>query len=457
MLLLCLGLFVFAFTVFGVIKGFNTTIVLLLSGLALWTLAFAFDANYYTIEGFKDSNHTFIDICSMFVMITKQNLAGVGLIIMFVGGFASYMNGIGASNAFVQVASKPLMIIKNPYILVAMTVVFAQIMSIFVTSATGLAMLLLVTLFPLLRKLNVSAASAAAAMASAACLEFGPASGTTNVAADYSNMTAMQYFMDYQLITGAASTIVIAALYFITSIYFDKKEHAQAVAEDSSIISTSPESDEGNRLPALYALLPALPLIILLFSGSVISGVEISVVEAMFMSFLVTLFCELLRTRNLKETFENATTFLKGMGDMLKGVVMLLIAAQFFAAGLQGVGVSYYLIEAANAAGFGVIGMTIMLILVIAALTVVSGSGNAAFLGFVGLAQSIALKMGAAPVQVILPMHAASGLFRSMSPVAGLVIAVAGSTGVDPFRIVKRTIIPMLGGVITSLIVANLL
>lgn len=43
-------------------------------------------------------------------------------------------------------------------------------------------------------------------------------------------------------------------------------------------------------------------------------------------------------------------------------------------------------------------------------------------------------------------------MLRAMSPVAGVIIAVAGAAGVSPMAIVRRTWIPMIAGMITVMI-----
>ena len=44
-----------------------------------------------------------------------------------------------------------------------------------------------------------------------------------------------------------------------------------------------------------------------------------------------------------------------------------------------------------------------------------------------------------------------SNLFRSMSPVAAVIIIVSASVKVNPLMIVKRTWVPLMSGVITVL------
>lgn len=78
--------------------------------------------------------------------------------------------------------------------------------------------------------------------------------------------------------------------------------------------------------------------------------------------------------------------------------------------------------------------------------------GVAAFFSFAGMAQSIATKFGMNAVHMLLPMQLMAGMGRAMSPVAGIIIAVSKSGECSPFMIVRRTVIPALGGIITMLI-----
>ena len=66
------------------------------------------------------------------------------------------------------------------------------------------------------------------------------------------------------------------------------------------------------------------------------------------------------------------------------------------------------------------------------------------------LAPTIAQSFNASPVELSLMMQIASETIRPISPVAGVVIIVAGFAGVSPMAVVKRTAIPCLLGYITS-------
>jgi len=97
------------------------------------------------------------------------------------------------------------------------------------------------------------------------------------------------------------------------------------------------------------------------------------------------------------------------------------------------------------------------LVLLLGTAALLTGSGNAALFSFAGMIPGIAGRMNASVESLILPSQFAGGLFRSFSPVAGVIIAVAGTANVTPFAIIKRTSVPMVGGVIATLVASHLL
>lgn len=71
------------------------------------------------------------------------------------------------------------------------------------------------------------------------------------------------------------------------------------------------------------------------------------------------------------------------------------------------------------------------------------GSGNAPFFAFAALTPTVAAKMGVAPVVMLMPMHFAASIARSVSPITAVIVVTANLGGVSPFDLVKRTAIPM--------------
>jgi DcuC family C4-dicarboxylate transporter len=144
------------------------------------------------------------------------------------------------------------------------------------------------------------------------------------------------------------------------------------------------------------------------------------------------------------------------MADAFAGVVMLLVAAGVFAQGLSTIGFIQSLISIATS--FGSASIILMLVLVVltmlAAMT--TGSGNA-FYAFVEMIPKLAHSSGINPAYLSIPMLQASNLGRTISPVSGVVVAVAGMAKISPFEVVKRTSVPVLVGLIIVIIATEVL
>ena len=81
------------------------------------------------------------------------------------------------------------------------------------------------------------------------------------------------------------------------------------------------------------------------------------------------------------------------------------------------------LIGLASSAGAGGFALMLLLTGLTVAAAIATGSGNAPFYAFVELAPALAAKMGINPAFLIIPMLQASNLGRTVSPVAGVIVA----------------------------------
>lgn len=84
-------------------------------------------------------------------------------------------------------------------------------------------MLLLVTFFPVLVRLGVSKASAAAMIGLCAFMDLGPAVGTANLAAKHAGMESAIYFAHYQMPVAVVVMLAVAVVIYFTAKYFDKR------------------------------------------------------------------------------------------------------------------------------------------------------------------------------------------------------------------------------------------
>ena len=367
---------------------------------------------------------------------TTKNVAAIGMIIMSAGGYAEYMNHIGAGEAMVRLCVAPLKKIGSPYLVLALAYTIGQILNIFIPSAAGLA------------ALGVSRLSAVSVIATTACLDLGPASGATNIAAETSAIDTMVYFVKYQMSVAVPIILVITAAHFII-----QKRGDKALTAESPVQADKKQPDTQHSVPACYALLPIIPLILLMvFNDFVVKSISMNVVTAMLISLCISMILEIFVKHSPKETCKGIQAFFNGMGKQFATTVTLIIAAELFSNGLQAIGLINTIIEGARNMGFGAVPMTVIMVIIISATAFVTGSGNAAFLSFSAVVPAISQSFGVDAVVLCLSMQLAAGIARSMSPVASCVIAPAAYAEVAPMEVARRTFIPMLAGIIVLLV-----
>ena len=96
-----------------------------------------------TILPAKDSTGLVLFDAFEFIKKTlSSNVAGLGLNIMAVAGFARYMDHIGASGALVRLTIRPLLALKAPYLVMAGAWVLGMFLGLAINSASGLAIVI---------------------------------------------------------------------------------------------------------------------------------------------------------------------------------------------------------------------------------------------------------------------------------------------------------------------------
>ena len=170
------------------------------------------------------------------------------------------MDHIKASNAMVEMCIKPLEMIKAPYVILAIGYILSQFLHVAISSAAGLAMLLLVTFFPVLVRLGVSKAAAASMIGMSAFMDLGPAVGTANLAAKHAGMESAVFFAHYQLPVAIGVMLVVAILIFFTARYFDAKDGHVVVHQARE----QGKINENADVPGFYAFLPLFPVVLVL-------------------------------------------------------------------------------------------------------------------------------------------------------------------------------------------------
>lgn len=431
-----------------IVKKYQAQGVLLIGGAIL--LLGGILLNDSPVMAKSATGSLYLDIFSQLSKNFIKTSGSLGLAIMIVSAFAKYMDHIGASTALVKLSIKPLQKLNSPYIVLALSYVIGQILNVFIPSASGLGVLLMVTVYPIVVSLGVSSLAATAVIGTSACLDLGPASGNAVLASKTAEMDAALYFANYQIPVAIATVIVITILHYFVNKKIDSKLE---VAESKADLESKEEDKE---VPKFYAFLPIIPLlIILMFSPLTGSSIKIGVVEAMFMSITLSMIIEGVRRRAFKSTLAELKIIFTAMGSQFANVITLIVVGEFFALGLTKIGVISALIDSTKSAGLGAQPMILVMTAIIVVSSILMGSGNAPFFAFAALAPAVAASVDLNPIVMLMPMQLSAGIARSVSPITAVIVAVSGISGVSPFEVVKRTAIPMLGGLI-AVVVTNM-
>ncbi|WP_447885268.1 C4-dicarboxylate transporter DcuC [Serratia fonticola] len=432
---------------YAIAKNYDTKLVLFSSGIVLMLAAATLGLPI--LSAGTGTGTVWLDPLKQIELDFIKQFSRAGIIIMVLFGFSAYMSHIGANDVAVKIMSKPIAKIRSPYILVPIVFWIGSLLSLIIPSAASLAVILMATLYPILRVANMSSLSAAGVIATTATIVPTPLGGDNVVAA---KILGFEHVVDYVTMHHAVISlpmlVIIGIAHYFWQKYMDKRQGAAAFTDvDESKLAT-------NSLlpPAYYAIFPLIPLFLIVVFGLFFRQIKIGLVEITLFSFALAFIVELIRKGDLREQMKNSSLFFTGMGQGFSQVVVLIVAASTLVAGLTvigAIGTVASLVKEVNNAGIGLMfifsGLT-------ALITLISGSGNAVFYSFIELIPSIATQAHVDPVMIALPMQLTSNLIRAMSPVSAVVIIVASVVKVSPIEVVKRTSVPLLIGFIATLI-----
>ncbi len=435
-------------------KNYDAKMVLFTAGLLL--MFFAIGLGHPLLNETMSSGIAWLDPFKKITSIFTEQLKNAGLTIMVLFGFSSYMSHIGANDVAVHLMTTPLRKIKSPYILVPVIFLLGNLLSLVVPSAAGLAILLMATLYPVMRSTGMTALTAGAVIATTATIMPTPLGADNLTAAEKllgNKNLVVDYVLNYHAKVSLPILLLMAVLHYFWQKYMDKRQHVSAITN----VNDNQLKIRTDLPPRFYGIFPVLPLILVLFFGLAFKGLKIGLIEITFICLIIALIVDLLRTGNIKETSKELSIFFTGMGTGLAQVVSLIVAASMLVEGLKSIGVIDELINAVK--DVQGVGSILMLIFSGGAALIgfISGSGLAVFYSFINIIPEITHSVNVNSISVALPMQLTSNLIRAVSPVAAVIIVVASVTNSNPIDIVKRTSVPIIGGIIGCLLLSNFL
>ncbi|KAE8177705.1 C4-dicarboxylate ABC transporter [Photobacterium carnosum] len=440
---------------YSMLKKFNPQATLITAGLLLLAYASISGIAPVLADG-KTQGALFFDLWQRFTEITNTRLGSVGLTLVSIAGVSTYLNHIGASQALVKATSRPVMAVKNPYVLLILVLIFVSLMYVFITGATSLSLLLMGTLYPVLRNAGISAKTAVATIVIPTAWEYGPGQINAVIGANAINVEIMDFVVNHQTIFQAMLLILIPLVNIVWQRHCDRIDGYNPSEDRGKYLETlEKQHDDNDTVPKFYALLPILPFIFLFgFSSMVMKSITMTIPIAMMSTISICIIIEAIRFRSIQRAFDNFEAWLKGTGMIFASVLTLMIAAEYFSAGLTNIGAINTLIDTAKSFDLGPSGIVIVFSGFILLTAFITGSGNAPVMAFIPIVPQIATNFDVNPLLPLLPILFAAGIGRTMSPVAGVIITVSGMAGLTPIDVIKRTSVPMLSSMVVVLIMA---
>lgn len=432
-------------------KNYDAKIVLFGAGLLLMFAAVGL--GHPLLPAAQSSGLSWLDPFVQIKQIFISQMGNVGLTIMVLFGFSSYMSHIGANDVTVMLLTRPLSRIRSPYLLVPVIFLLGNLLSLVVPSAASLAVLLMATLYPVLKASNMSSLTAGAIIATTATIMPSPLGADNVLAAQKLGIPLVEYIVSYHAPISLPTLALMAVVHYFWQKAMDKRQQARGGLEEKEESLAVPTG----LPPAYYGLFPVLPLVLVLLFGICFTHISLGLVEITFVCLLLTIGVELLRKGNIKETSKEFAIFFTGMGTGLAQVVSLIVAASMLVEGLKAIGIIDTLVDSVK--HIDGVGSILMFFFsgTAALIGFISGSGLAVFYSFINIIPEITEKVGVNSVAVALPMQLTANLIRSMSPVAAVIIVIASITGSNPIEIIKRTSVPIISGIICCMTLSYLL
>ncbi|MBP2637329.1 MAG: C4-dicarboxylate anaerobic carrier-like protein [Firmicutes bacterium] len=412
-MMLTIGIIMVLATIYFLVKRYDARLVLLASGIIMACVA---GTPMVSLNAFaKDMTNSGLiqAVCSVmgFAMVMKYTECDKHLINLMANGLSKV---------------RPLLI---PGVVIATYAV-----NIALPSAAGTAAAAGAIFVPLMMSAGVHPAMAGAAVK---CGTYGsmlnPGLAHNPFVAKIAGVGVMDV-IGFHYKANIASLIV--ATIMITMIAYYKKEHKGYVAEGLEV-------EESFKVNLLHALMPIFPILILILgSTGVVPAFKMDVPQAMIIGAL----CALLVTRKNPVNLSNA--FFDGMGKAYGEILGIIIAAGVFVSGLTAMGLvkafttamlnNPAIVKICAAVGPFVLGLVV-------------GSGDAATFAFNEAITPHAPDFGMSQVQMGSMATLGGTLGRTMSPIAGATIIIAGIAGVNPMEITKRNGLPMIGAMIVGM------
>jgi C4-dicarboxylate transporter, DcuC family len=363
----------------------------------------------------------------------RMSTAGLIEAILSVMGFAFVMKYTKCDLHLVKLVAGGLR--KANLFLIPGATLATFAINIALPSAAGAAAAVGAVLIPVLMGAGISPAVAAAAvMAGTFGSNLNVGSAHNPFIAEIAQTTAMDVVKVHAFAHVLSVVILAVSLMIMAKLLKENKGH----------MFVGDGENDNMKLNYLYALMPVIPLVLLVLGSTILPQIAMSVPAAMLIGILLTLVV----TRS--NPSEVTKTFFDGMGKAYGDIMGIIISAAVFVGGMTAIGLVDAMTEAmTNSPSIAKVAATFGPFL----LAVISGSGDAATFAFNEAVTPFAEKFGVDQVNMGSVALLSGALGRTMSPIAGAAIVCASIAKVNPMELTKRNAPGVIIAVIISMFI----
>ena len=405
--------------IYGLIKRYETRLVLIGAGLFLCLISWNLIGGLNAFAKAMTNSSLVMAICSSM-------------------GFAFVAKYTGADRSLVHYLASPIRGLG--IFLVPVCTIITFFVNIAIPSAAGCAAAVGSTLIPVMLRAGIRPAGAAAAVLAGTVGSYlSPGTSHNPYVANMAGMDVMDFIgfhMPYSLMVGAFGVVGTLLMCLVLG---DAKGDKSARVDESKL----QKNDDGFVPSPIRALVPLVPISILVAGNLWVPFLKMGVAQAMVLGAVIALAVGRVNPQTFTKEFFNGTG--KGYAD----VMGIIIAAGVFAAGLKCAGLIDVFVSALKesneiARWGGSFGPFLM--------GIITGSGDAATLAFNETVTPHAKDFGMTIEGLGGLAFLAGAAGRTMSPLAGVTILVSGIAMVSPIEVIKRTALPMILAVLACAI-----
>ncbi len=395
-------------TVYALIKRLETRLVLFTAGFVLCLVSMDPLSALNSFAKSMTNNSLVMAICSSM-------------------GFAFIANYTQCDRSLVHYLAAPIRGLGVFLIPICTAVTF--FINIAIPSAAGCAAAVGSTLIPVMLRAGINPAAAAAAVMGGTIGSYlSPGTSHNPFVAEMAGIDVMDFIAFHAMWSILCGVILVVGLLVVCMFLGDHKGEK---------VDVEAQKDDNFKPNPIKAIMPLVPITILVVGNVWLPAIKMGVAQAMVLGAVITLLVGFAFDRTNPQEFSKQ--FFNGMGKGYADVMGIIIAAGVFAAGLRATGLIDTFVDVLKhsndiARWGGSLGPWIM--------GTITGSGDAATMAFNEAVTPHAPEFGMEIKALGALAFLTGALGRTMSPIAGAMVVVAGIAMANPMDVAKRTALP---------------